>query len=275
MHADKLSNVLGCRELFAGNHGMNRPFHTLAILLIGISLSACAADKKNATLTTSTTTSTTLTTSEQKAAYSMGYVLGKRNAEVLGQDFSTEAFSQGMRDAFGNKPAALSEEDMKKAVQEYQAKREKAMEALQAQQSSKELAQNTQVSQENEAKGQAFLAANAKKPGIKTTASGLQYEVIQAGNGPRPKASDSVKVHYEGKLIDGTVFDSSIARGEPITFPLNGVIPGWTEGVQLMPVGSKYRFYIPSKLAYGETGAGTIPPNSTLIFDVELLGIEK
>ena len=123
--------------------------------------------------------------------------------------------------------------------------------------------------------GEKFLAENAKREGVKTTASGLQYEVLEATLGQKPKATDSVKVHYEGTLIDGTVFDSSYRRGEPISFPLNGVIKGWTEGLQLMSVGSKYKLFIPYQLAYGERGAGgSIPPYAALIFTVELLGIE-
>ncbi|MDR2922724.1 MAG: FKBP-type peptidyl-prolyl cis-trans isomerase, partial [Treponema sp.] len=122
----------------------------------------------------------------------------------------------------------------------------------------------------------AFLAENSKKPGVSITASGLQYEVIEEGKGPKPGESDTVKVHYEGKLIDGTVFDSSYNRGAPAEFPLNLVISGWTEGIQLMGVNSKYRLYIPSQLAYGPNGADpVIPPYSTLIFEVELLDIIK
>ena len=125
------------------------------------------------------------------------------------------------------------------------------------------------------AAGEQFLAENAKRAGVKTTASGLQYEVLEATIGQKPKATDTVKVHYEGTLIDGTVFDSSYKRGESISFPLNGVIKGWTEGLQLMSVGSKYKFFIPYQLAYGERGAGaSIPPYAALIFTVELLGIE-
>jgi FKBP-type peptidyl-prolyl cis-trans isomerase len=119
-----------------------------------------------------------------------------------------------------------------------------------------------------------FLAENSKKPGINVTGSGLQYEVIREGNGPKPAATDTVRVHYEGTLTDGTVFDSSYSRGEPIEFPLDGVIPGWTEGLQLMGEGAKYRLVIPSDLGYGPQGAGgQIPPYATLIFEVELLNI--
>ena len=125
------------------------------------------------------------------------------------------------------------------------------------------------------ADGEKFLAENAKREGVQVTASGLQYEVLEATIGQKPKATDTVKVHYEGTLIDGTVFDSSYKRGESISFPLNGVIKGWTEGLQLMSVGSKYKFFIPYQLAYGERGAGQqIPPYAALIFIVELLGIE-
>ena len=127
---------------------------------------------------------------------------------------------------------------------------------------------------ENLAKETEFLEKNAKKDGVKTTESGLQYEVITEGTGAAPLATDTVKVHYEGTLLDGTVFDSSYDRGNPVEFPLDAVIPGWTEGLQLMKVGSKYKFYIPSKIAYGERGVSqVIPPNSTLIFEVELLEI--
>lgn len=122
--------------------------------------------------------------------------------------------------------------------------------------------------------GKTFLAENAKKAGVMTTPSGLQYEVVQEGTGKSPLATDKVKVHYHGTLVDGSVFDSSVDRGEPITFPLNGVIPGWTEGLQLMKEGGKYRFYIPSDLAYGDQAMGnSIPAGSTLIFDVELLEV--
>ena len=134
---------------------------------------------------------------------------------------------------------------------------------------------NATTAEETKAAGAAFLAENAKKANIVTTSSGLQYEILTPGTGTvSPKATDNVTVHYKGTTIDGKEFDSSYSRGEPTSFPLNGVIPGWTEGVQLMKEGAKYRFYIPSELAYGEQGAGPIAPNSTLIFDVELIKIQ-
>ena len=131
------------------------------------------------------------------------------------------------------------------------------------------------IAGEAKSAGEAFLAENAKREGVKVTESGLQYEVLEATIGQKPKATDKVRVHYEGTLIDGTVFDSSYKRGESITFGLNQVIAGWTEGLQLMPIGSKFKFYIPQELGYGAQSAGSIPPYSTLIFEVELLGIEK
>lgn len=131
------------------------------------------------------------------------------------------------------------------------------------------------LAEKNKKEGTAFLAENRARQGVLTTETGLQYEIVQSGDGPRPKKEDQVSVHYEGRFLDGRVFDSSRKRGRPATFPLNAVIPGWTEGLQYMPVGSLYRFYIPSDLAYGERGGGggRIPPNATLIFDVELLAI--
>lgn len=134
---------------------------------------------------------------------------------------------------------------------------------------------NTSMSQSPADKGQEFLKENAKQEGVKTTASGLQYKVLREGSGKQPSATDTVEVNYEGKLINGTVFDSSYKRGQSISFPLNQVIPGWTEGVQLMKEGAKYQFYIPSNLAYGPRGAGgLIGPNETLIFDVELIKVQ-
>jgi FKBP-type peptidyl-prolyl cis-trans isomerase len=188
--------------------------------------------------------------------YALGMLLGA-NVKGSGLTFNSDSFIAGFKDSLDGKPPKYSEADAQAAVQA----------ALQA--------AATKKSVDNLAAGKAFLEGNKKKTGVSVTASGLQYEVITAGKGAKPLATDTVSVQYEGKLLNGKVFDSSIARGEPATFPLNGVIAGWTEGLQLMPVGSKYRFYVPSELAYGEQGANnTIEPNSVLIFEVELISIE-
>jgi FKBP-type peptidyl-prolyl cis-trans isomerase len=190
-------------------------------------------------------------------SYSLGMLIGA-NLKSNGLDnVSPEAFLEGLKDALGGKGTKYTDAQAQAAVQA----------SLQAAAEKK--------GADNLAAGKAFLDGNRAKAGIVTTASGLQYEVLSAGTGPKPKATDTVKVNYEGRLLDGTVFDSSIARHEPVTFQLSGVIPGWTEGVQLMPVGSKYRFFVPSELAYGEKGAGkAIGPNSVLVFEIELLSIE-
>lgn len=197
----------------------------------------------------------------QKVGYSFGYLMGKGNREAI-NDLDMNAFISGFKTGYADQKATLTEDEIRTTLMAYKQRRE-----------AEEMKEIQKMGAENIQKGTVFLAENAKKAGIKTTASGLQYEVLKDGSGVNPKATDQVQVHYEGKLLDGTVFDSSVARGEPATFPLNGVISGWTEGVQLMKEGAKYRFYIPSALAYGETGAGSIPPNSVLIFDVELLKV--
>ncbi len=199
-----------------------------------------------------------LTTEVEKAAYSLGVNLGN-NFKQQGLDtiLDLNIVVRGLLDQKDNK-SQITAEEAEKVLQSY-------FQKLQEE-------QTKAMSQE----GKKFLEENAKKEGIKTTASGLQYEVITMGTGAKPTATDKVKVHYEGSLINGKVFDSSYKRGEPISFPLNGVIKGWTEGLQLMPVGSKFKFYIPQELGYGERGSGQdIPPYSTLIFVVELLDIEK
>jgi FKBP-type peptidyl-prolyl cis-trans isomerase len=200
---------------------------------------------------------------DSKAAYSIGYMTAKSmSAQVPNLD--AKSYNKGFQDAYAKKEPKIKEEDMKIILMAYEQKVRTEIEEKQK-----------KLATESVTKGAAYLAENAKKAGVKTTASGLQYEVIKEGTGAKPSATSTVKVHYEGKLIDGTVFDSSIKRGEPVSFPLNQVIPGWTEGVQLMSVGSKYHFVIPANLAYGEQGGGPIPPNSVLSFDVELLEIVK
>ena len=192
-----------------------------------------------------------------KISYALGLSMGQ-NLMGSGVDKIVYAdFAQGLQDV-------LEHAQPKVSYQEAQALLNKFFTDLEQ-----------QIAREQKAAGEKFLAENAKRAGVKTTASGLQYEVIEATLGQKPKASDKVRVHYEGTLTDGTVFDSSYKRGEPITFGLNQVIKGWTEGLQLMSVGSKYKLYIPYELGYGAQGAGgSIPPYATLIFTVELLGIE-
>lgn len=203
-----------------------------------------------------------LESKEQKLGYSIGTMFGGRMAnDFAGMDL--EAFKAGFEDAFSGKDPQMSLEDVQATMQAFQ---QEQMEKAQREQA--------KMAEEAKAKSQTWLDEKAKEDGVKTTESGLMYKVITKGDGKLPAASDTVKVNYEGKLVDGTVFDSSYERGEPISFPLNQVIPGWTEGVQLMPVGSTYEFYIPSELAYGPGGTGPIPPYSALEFKVELLDIE-
>lgn len=194
-----------------------------------------------------------------KVSYFIGNNFGKRMA---GQGFTLDydQLLAGIKDAAEGKESKFPPAELESAMQVFQ----NAMTAVEAQRGAK----NIQA-------GKDFLAANGKKEGVTTTASGLQYEVMKAAEGAKPKATDTVKVHYHGTLISGKVFDSSVQRGEPIEFALNEVIRGWTEGVQLMNKGSKYKFVIPSELAYGESGQGEIGPNEVLIFEVELLDFKS
>jgi len=197
----------------------------------------------------------------EKLSYSLGIILGERIQNDFG-DLDPNFVLEGLKDSKDPNSWKLDRPAINQAVQDAQTR-------IRAQQEQ----QVEAMAEANLKSGEAFLAENAKKDGVTVTASGLQYRVITEGAGDAPKATDTVKVHYEGRLISGDIFDSSIARGEPVSFPLNGVIPGWSEGVQLMKVGSKFEFTIPSALAYGPSGTGPIPPNSVLVFDVELLEI--
>ncbi|HVF71973.1 MAG TPA: FKBP-type peptidyl-prolyl cis-trans isomerase [Chthoniobacterales bacterium] len=200
---------------------------------------------------------------KDKASYSIGYDIGstfkKQNIEL-----NADALLAGMKEAMAGKEGTLTKEE-----------REKTLETFQKEMMEKQVAASKEAAAKNLAEGEKFLAENKKKEGIKTTASGLQYKVVKEGNGPTPKDTDTVVTNYRGTLIDGTEFDSSYKRNEPATFPVNRVIKGWTEALQLMKVGSKYQLYIPAALGYGERGAGKdIGPNATLVFDVELLSIK-
>ncbi|MEG1499427.1 MAG: FKBP-type peptidyl-prolyl cis-trans isomerase [Bacteroidales bacterium] len=208
-----------------------------------------------------TTNAQKMETKKDTISYLIGYSMGG-SLKGIPFEFAMDKVSKGVQDAFSGKESGFSQEEMAKILNEWQTEMSGAQEA-----------QSAQAALENKAKGKLFLEKNAKEKGVKQTESGLQYKVIKEGKGKKPLSTDKVKVHYVGTLIDGTEFDSSVKRGEPITFPLNGVIPGWTEGVQLMNVGSKYLFYIPSELGYGDRTVSIIPAGSTLIFEVELLEI--
>jgi FKBP-type peptidyl-prolyl cis-trans isomerase len=199
---------------------------------------------------------------QDRASYVIGYNLG-RTLKQNDVNANSDLIVKGLHDGLAGGNGMLTDAEMQSTMQEFQKQ-------VQAQQEAKQKV----IGEKNKTEGEAFLAKNKARAGVKTTASGLQYEVEKEGTGPTPKATDTVTVNYKGTLMDGSTFDSSYDRGQPATFVLNQVIPGWTEGVQLMKVGSKYKFYIPAALGYGDKGAGnTIGPNSPLIFEVELLSI--
>lgn len=198
-----------------------------------------------------------------KVSYALGMGIGAQLMGMGAEKLNIDDFAQAIKDCMSGK-TQMTNSEAQKVAQDFFAEQEKVQRAKAA-----------ELGKAACEKGEQYLAENAKKEGVITTASGLQYKVITEGTGRSPKATDSVKCHYEGFLIDGTVFDSSVQRGQPATFPLGGVIAGWTEGLQLMKEGGKTRFFIPYNLAYGEAGAaGAIPPYAALIFDVELLEVK-
>ena len=198
-----------------------------------------------------------------KVSYALGLGIGQQLAQMGATDLNVDDFAQSIKDVLSGSELKVSHREAQQIVQEYFAKKEQVLNA--------ERAEEGKAAKEA---GEKYLAENAKKEGVITLPSGLQYQVLKEGNGKKPTAKDSVKCHYEGFLIDGTVFDSSVQRGEPAVFGLQQVIAGWTEGLQLMSEGGKYRFFIPYRLAYGEGGAGQlIPPYAALIFDVELIEV--
>lgn len=220
-----------------------------AIALVSLVLAGCDSD-----------TSAKLETPAQKASYGIGLNMGKSLAQEGLDDLDSAAVSQGIDDAIGKKDQKLTDEELMEAFTYLQTRAEERM---------------VEMNNEAVAAGAKFLEENGKRDGVKTTDSGLQYEVITQADGAQPGPDDVVTVHYEGTLTDGTVFDSSIKRGTPIDLPVGGVIPGWVEGLQLMHVGEKYKLFIPSELAYGEQSPSPmIPANSVLVFDLELLGIK-
>ena len=198
-----------------------------------------------------------------KVSYALGIGIGHQLANMGGQELNIDDFAQAVKDVLGGKELKIKSSEAQMIVQEFFAEQEQKIQQ-----------QRQEAGKAHKEAGEKYLAENAKKDGIITLPSGLQYQVLKEGNGKKPSAKDSVKCHYEGFLIDGTVFDSSVQRGEPAVFGLQQVIAGWTEGLQLMQEGAKYRFFIPYRLAYGEGGAGgSIPPYAALIFDVELIQV--
>ncbi|NBA98449.1 FKBP-type peptidyl-prolyl cis-trans isomerase [Pseudomonas sp. R5(2019)] len=225
--------------------------HRLAAAVALVSLVLAGCDSQ---------TSVELKTPAQKASYGIGLNMGKSLAQEGMDDLDSKAVAQGIEDAVGKKEQKLKDEEL---VEAFAALQKRAEERL------------AKMSEESATAGKKFLEENGKKAGVVTTASGLQYEVVKKADGAQPKPTDVVTVHYEGKLTDGKVFDSSIERGAPIDLPVSGVIPGWVEGLQLMHVGEKYKLYIPADLAYGaQSPSPLIPANSVLVFDLELLAIK-
>lgn len=221
-----------------------------AVALVGLVLAGCDSQ----------TSEVKLESPAQKASYGIGLNMGKSLAQEGMDDLDSKAVAQGIEDAIGKKEQRLKDEELIEAFAFLQKRAEERMVAM---------------NEEAAKAGKKFLEENGKREGVTTTASGLQYEVLKKADGPQPKATDVVTVHYEGKLTDGSVFDSSVERGSPIDLPVNGVIPGWVEGLQLMHVGEKYKLYIPSELAYGEQSPSpAIPANSVLVFELELLSIK-
>lgn len=206
-------------------------------------------------------------TAIEKMSYAFGYEV---TSQMTPPELDVQAFSAGARDGHNKTEFALTEEQLQAAYQEFVSQQQKKQPETAPQQ----LEQPVVAAAQDSAADKNFLVENAKKAGVKTTASGLQYSVQKEGTGKQPKATDTVEVHYEGKLVNGKVFDSSFSRGTPIEFPLNQVIPGWTEGLQLMKEGAEYTFFIPSELAYGPNSSDPIPPNSTLIFKVQLISVK-
>ena len=199
-----------------------------------------------------------------KLSYALGLGIGRQLSQMGAADLNIDDFAQAVKDMIDGKEPQVATAEAQQIVEDFFRKQEE-----------KQRAEAAEKYKGAKSEGEKYLSENAKKEGVVTLPSGLQYQVLKEGNGKSPKATDKVVCHYEGMLIDGTMFDSSVQRGEPATFPLNGVIAGWTEGLQLMKEGAKYRFFIPYQLAYGERGAGaSIPPFATLVFDVELIEVK-
>jgi len=243
----------------------------LAILLSSASLSFGEEANPTASPASGSPANTALKDDKDKVSYSLGVDIG-RTLQRLQLDLNQDALSKGITDILGNKPMSMTDQELQQTLQAFQQKMmQKQQEAM-----SKKQEQMKAVAEKNKADGKKFLDDNAKKTDVKTTPSGLQYKVIKEGKGEKPKDSDIVETNYRGTTIDGKEFDSSAKHGSSFSFPVNGVIKGWSEALKMMPVGSKWELYVPSDLAYGDEGYGEdIAPGSTLVFEVELLGIKK
>ena len=250
----KLTNLLLCTGLaltpFFVNAQTKKPSTTKSSnKVVTKSVTVTAPEASNSTKG--------LTTLKDSASYGLG-VLVAQNFKSQNIEINAELLQKGFNEVMKGEKTPITDMQANSLIQKYMQK------------------EQAKAFEPNRLAGEKFLADNKTKEGVVTLPSGLQYQIMKAGDGPKPASTDKVKTHYHGTLIDGTVFDSSVQRGEPITFPVTGVIPGWIEALQLMPVGSKWKLYIPQALAYGPRGSGpTIKPYSALVFEVELLGIEK
>lgn len=247
-----------CESRVAGSARSGRGALVAAWALALALLAGCGAGPSDPAGEAADATAEPLADDAAKASYSLGYRFAENVKRQFPEDIESDAFVRGVRDQLTGQAAVVDDAEAERVLTAM-------MEARQAAAASEAL--------ETLEEGLAFLEENAKREEVTALESGLQYEVLEAGEGAKPGRTDTVTTHYEGRLIDGTVFDSSYQRGEPASFPLNRVIAGWTEGLQLMSPGAKYRFYVPAELAYGDRAAGSIPPNSTLIFDVELIEV--
>jgi FKBP-type peptidyl-prolyl cis-trans isomerase FklB len=256
LDADKLSTSMQASAVFMHNPTaplLLLPMKSLFVAITALALASTGLAQEK----------TELKDSKDKVSYSIGLDIGAtfKKQKI---DVNADVLLAGIKDALSGAKPLMTDDQVRET-----------MKAFSKEMMEKQAAATKETAQKNAAAGEQFLAENKKKPGVKTTASGLQYKVLKEGNGPTPKASDSVVTNYRGTLINGTEFDSSYKRGQPATFPVAGVIKGWTEALQLMKVGSKYQLFVPANLAYGERGAGEeIKPNETLIFEVELMEIK-
>ena len=251
---------------------MKRIRITLVALLMCSAFASYAEDAKpSPSPADSTPPTSTLKDDKDKISYSLGVDIG-RTLQKFQLDLNEAALSQGIADVLGNKSMAMTDQELQQTLQAFQQKMmQKQQDAMAKKQEDMKV-----VAEKNKVDGKRFLEANAKKTDVKTTASGLQYKVIKEGTGEKPKDADVVEANYRGTTIDGKEFDSSAKHGNSASFPVNGVIKGWSEALKMMPVGSKWELYVPSDLAYGDEGAGDeIAPGSTLVFEVELLSVKK